>query len=918
MIPLAIVVELFYNGSWQDITQLAYVRDGIRISRGRRDEGSTSDPGTLTLAINNRDGRFSPRNPRSPLFGLIGRNTPIRVTVSGSIRFTGEVVRWPQRWDASGNDVRVPLEAAGILRRLGTGAKPLESPLFRAIMAADPAAYWPLEDGPQAQIFASPIPGVPAPRVRRDTEIDIGSDPVTPGSGPSVRLLTAGTTLQKALRFVIPDGPSSWSVESCLNLADVDIDVSSGPVWNMTVRDSAGGFWSAQVAVEGETMAVQLSWLEGEDDPGTVLFVDFSPRDRGTFHQIRINAGPAGSLRRWEFWLDGVRIAGAQASGGGTPPTAVGTPEFVTLLASDPDGESGLIVGHVAVLPWDQSTQTTTWRAVEGWAGEPATTRFLRVTSEQQIPAELLAPPDVLDEFERTEVDDWGETDTDQEWLLSGPPSSYQVSGGVGSISDSTFFDGQAAVVGGDFTEIEDVDERAVVTVDGDDNEVGLIARSPDEFRYYSFEVSLFPSAPDEINIWLVNFGATLLATAPLPAGGQPWWIRVQCISNILRMKVWSQGTDEPAAWSLTAQDGTLIRGAFGCIHFGDEGADTATFDNFSAVDIGNSSRMGPEPAATPLGVIQEAVSTDHGILHETRESVGLAMVPLSALYNRSSALELDYEAFQVSHPFHPDEDDQRLANHVVARRPGGSTATATRTEGPLSTQEPPDGVGIYGSEVDVAVLFDTQLPGHAGWLLHIGTWDEARYPLLRQNLRASAAAALSDDILALESGARVDVTNLPAWLPPEPARLLIQGYDELASADEHVISFDASPYGPYEIAVVAAADGSQDARGQAVDTDHSTLDASIDDVTTSLSVATDLGTSPLRALWTTDPDDWDDQLHGGGLFITIGGEQMRVTDISGASSPQTFTVVRGTGGFTRAHDAGTPVHVTFPARIGL
>src|SRR3546814_10320628 len=54
---------------------------------GRRDWATETDPSTLALRLNNGDsrvaagvqGRYSPRNPRSDLFGKIGRNTPIRV-----------------------------------------------------------------------------------------------------------------------------------------------------------------------------------------------------------------------------------------------------------------------------------------------------------------------------------------------------------------------------------------------------------------------------------------------------------------------------------------------------------------------------------------------------------------------------------------------------------------------------------------------------------------------------------------------------------------------------------------------------------------------------------------------------------------------------------------------------------------------
>src|SRR5690606_31643304 len=44
------------------------------------------------FALVNRDGRYSARNPLSPLYGKIGRNTPVRIRVGDpqlAFRFTG-------------------------------------------------------------------------------------------------------------------------------------------------------------------------------------------------------------------------------------------------------------------------------------------------------------------------------------------------------------------------------------------------------------------------------------------------------------------------------------------------------------------------------------------------------------------------------------------------------------------------------------------------------------------------------------------------------------------------------------------------------------------------------------------------------------------------------------------------------------
>lgn len=145
--PLPTVVELFYDDVWNDIT--SYTRglpEFIDITRGRSNEAGQVEASRCGLTINNRDGRFSPRNPLSPLYGLIGRNTPLRVKVDTDIRSSGEVPAWPQRWDGSGNDVWVPIEAAGVLRRLGQGKPVPTSGIRSTILANQKRRYWSLDD----------------------------------------------------------------------------------------------------------------------------------------------------------------------------------------------------------------------------------------------------------------------------------------------------------------------------------------------------------------------------------------------------------------------------------------------------------------------------------------------------------------------------------------------------------------------------------------------------------------------------------------------------------------------------------------------------------------------------------------------------------------------------------------------------
>lgn len=161
-------VEILLNGVWTDITAYVMVRDdsgNLAISRGRRDEGSTTEQSTLTMQLNNRDSRWSPRNPTGPYYGIIGRNTPVRVSVPDglggkSYRFQGEISVWPQGWDPTGTDVWTDVEASGILRRLSQGPASAHSVIYDALtspLSPNVRAYWPMEDVSGSTSLASAL-----------------------------------------------------------------------------------------------------------------------------------------------------------------------------------------------------------------------------------------------------------------------------------------------------------------------------------------------------------------------------------------------------------------------------------------------------------------------------------------------------------------------------------------------------------------------------------------------------------------------------------------------------------------------------------------------------------------------------------------------------------------------------------------
>lgn len=142
------IVELYYSGDWHDVTASddVYDRDPITITRGPGDSEQTP-PSTMTFTLENRDGKYSPRNPRSELYGVIGRNTPVRCskrlitdtfsrTASNSWGSTDTGQAYTNAWSGtgSGNDFDV---AAGVGTHLISVANEARVSLLSTVVLRD-------------------------------------------------------------------------------------------------------------------------------------------------------------------------------------------------------------------------------------------------------------------------------------------------------------------------------------------------------------------------------------------------------------------------------------------------------------------------------------------------------------------------------------------------------------------------------------------------------------------------------------------------------------------------------------------------------------------------------------------------------------------------------------------------------------
>lgn len=370
MALFTITTELLIDGVWTDISSDVRQADGVQITRGIADEASTADPSSCTLTLNNRDGKYSPRNPMSPYYGLIGRNTQIRVKANGNIRFHGEVTTWPQRWDKSGSDVWVPLQAYGITRRLGQGDAPLRSVMYRGITALDSVvAYWPCEDGEDATEFASALPGHPPMYPRGTVEMATfegfkASEPLPTSGGVrwigSVPTYTVTGETQVNFLMHVPTGGASFTKTICRIRT-----TGSAPRWELDL-----------------TPAGSLV-LRAFDVDDVLLFSSGVTFDvNGRMLRVTIELEQVGSNVDWSIGTLEVGELFGTSDGGTLASRTVGRVVRVGMNVAGSD-LTDTVLGHIVVrneLGPDTATAGLELRAFDGeWAG----TRLLRLCTEE-------------------------------------------------------------------------------------------------------------------------------------------------------------------------------------------------------------------------------------------------------------------------------------------------------------------------------------------------------------------------------------------------------------------------------------------------------------------------------------------------------------------------------------------------------
>jgi hypothetical protein len=927
-------VELNLGGTWTDISSYVYERDAVTITRGHPDESTTTAPSSAKLTLNNRDGRFSDLNPVGPYYGSIGQNTPLRISVpEGASYLRSEVdqVSYAQCPDSAGvsitGDLEIQIDAtlgnwfagttlAGKWAQTGNQRSWLlmVEPSGQVFLAWSP-------DGTAVKVAGSsatvPVAATyPLRRLCLRVTLAVASGTVTfytspPGlSAPtwtqlgSAQVAGAASVFDSTAPLQVGYGTDSeyvtsfgWNgfqgkIHAFRLLSGIAGTVKASPDFTAqtpgatSFADAQASTWTLHGTSEISSRKYRFhgecsAWPQAWDSTGTDVWAQITAS--GVLRRLGQNAGG-------QVFQSAMYRAYTRQSGTAAPiaywPAEDGTGS--TQIASGMGGKPMLVIGAAS------------YASFSGFACSNPIPTLNGATLSGVIPPYTSGTDNVLRFLLAVPSGGDGNGAVIARMYTTGTVRRVDVAYGTGGTLALSGFDASGATLF--------ATGAVPYAVNGELLRVSLELRQIGGNVQYSV-VTLVPGGS-----FGVGGAATIAGTTgpcTLAEFNTNSLLTSTAIGQVSYQSVWDTLFDLNSD-QVTPGVYTGALNAWAHETAGNRFARLCAEEGISFRGVGNladTTAMGPQSPEALTALLQECADADRGIAFEPRQcGPGLGYRTRKSLLNQSPAVTLSYAAATLSDDLLPTRDDQQLVNDVTATQgAGSSTSSGSSSEqalatGPLSIQQPPAGAGRYPAQVTVNVAAASQLDDVAGWMVHMGTVAEPRYPLVNVNLARSAVAARYWDLLDMDLGDYLAVTNQPLWLPPSGINQLVQGVTEVCFGYVFHEAWACIPQSPWN---VLTADDPVWGRG---DTDGSTVHANISSGATSMQVDTTTAGSPL---WTTNAADWP-------FDIKAGGERMTVTHVTGSSNPQTFTVTRSVNGVVKAQTAGTDVALFFTPILSL
>jgi hypothetical protein len=912
MVELALAADLtaaVTSWAWTNITSYVKFAEGITITRGRPDEFTPGQPAKVQLALLN-DGRFVIRNPTGAYYGQIGKNTPLRVLVrpdvntasdafgrttsngfgAADVGGTWQVNGTASEYSTTGSAARLTLASAATRRyavlptatyltfdetvRIRTTALATGAPLSAGILWH----YSLSSDNNRYELIFNTDQTIGVRAVARVGSVETVGPTVVSGlthvanTWYRVRAQSTAADVTAIRLKVWLDGttePATWTIHNTISSA---LNGSAGKVGLTGTREA--GNTNANAVIEFDDYGFTDGWF-----PRHTGYVDEWPtrwNDAG-LKQMLAPITASGITRR----LGQGKILSSAIKRGVL--TAGATPKAYW-PCEDASTSTSLASGLPAGLP-------------------------MRISGAESLgtgQATGSAPVMVVNNtgLIRGTVQPYSGTDWSVMWLINIPSAPAGEQALMRWLTSGTYLTWQLVLTPGspDTIQLRAYDasntERladvgaSVSGIYGTQLWIEVSAQQVGSDVNWMYTIWMFENSAGKAGTKTGITAGTVTEVAFGNGAGAD-----QLSGSMLgHISAW-----DTAAVTLGAFASVGWSGEAGWRRFQRLAAEESVTATVATPVTGDVATMGAPTLSTLLSQVREIETAEQGIAYDEVDG-SLALLLRERRFNQTVALTLDVSQHQVAWPIEPADNDQQIRNDVTSSRPGSTVGYRHQD---TTSANSVSRIGFYSTTRSVNLSSDEDLRFDAEFAVALGTIDEIRYPTIPIDLTRSPS--LISSWLNTNVGNRLQITHAPSTLTPDTIDLIVEGYTERFDTEHWTAVLNTSSARPWNAFIVETGTGNQ----SRVDSSSSTLAAGVSNSATSLSVATSIAAD----LWTTGVVNFD---------IEVAGERMTVTNISGSSSPQTFTVVRSINGVVKAQTTtdgrGQPTKVSLwrPNTIGL
>ncbi|WP_189847433.1 hypothetical protein [Streptomyces omiyaensis] len=751
---------------WTDITQWVKTSGGgaVSITRGAADERADTQTGTLSLSLDNRDGRFTPGNASSPYTPNVRRNTPVRVlkTVLNGKNFlviANFESSATSAWGWAADPAAAPQAYARDNTRANTGSWSMKvtwagtgtGGVLRA-----PVHGLPIGVSCTASAYVYVPAGSPAVVIDIDGTHVSAPSSVT-GSWQRLSVTWTTTSASAYMRITTASAPPAAGTMAWMDSAQVE-EGAAATAWSSNVASYHARFfgivgswpvkWSGLHSTVTLTASDMMKWLGRRPSLGPMLVEEVQGDGAALYYPLSepsssVSGGDQSGASRPSLTIRQSGSGGTLEFGTGTGPPADELPAPTFTPASASAGKS-LQCRVTPLLTSDGSTGTPIpgTQVWEVWLSTSTPGRCVLKLSTGTAPA-----------FESGVYF----------MLESGTGRLQAVEFLFGGGSTTTLTAATPTLADGAPHHLVWDEASGDVWVDGVQYALGIGAHS---------------------DMALLTVGSTAGNSAfPGTDGTLHWAGTVSHVAAYVRNGVGGAG---PAVADIVDHYDAGMTG-----HAGELSSERMSrLAGYARIPtVTSSGSFSPVASQGVLGQapvthMRDVERTESGRLFAARDGAALLFQSRSVRYNPTSAVTLAYSDLETLDVEMAD-DDQKQVNVVEASRPGGATQR-------IQSDESIARDGIYQQQLTVLKVTDAEV-------IDAATWQVIRYadpqPELRQlPVEASTlAVATYRALLDADISTVVTVTGMPAEAPAPTAISMVEGYVERITEAQHQLDFHTS-----------------------------------------------------------------------------------------------------------------------------